>query len=239
MISKLRHTGIVVRNLEQAIVFYEALGFNTWKREIEQGLFLETVVGLEGACVETAKLKAPCGALLELLQYNGHPVQMEISPQPSNQLGCSHIALTVGSIDEMLECVQNQGGSIVNPPSTAPNGKVRVAYCHDPEVNLIELVEELVYVLGRGAASSGDATLVGHEDVLAEFDERFVGKKAGGVGAVTLASSAYTAATDGCSAVDEPDKVLHIRIDRLLHVGHIDSPVPMPHNTKFDLPSIG
>ena len=107
MISKLRHTGIVVRNLNQSVVFYEALGFKTWKREIEQGQFLETVVDLKNVRVETAKLKAPCGALLELLQYHSHPVQMEISPQPSNQLGCSHIALTVGSIDETLECVQS------------------------------------------------------------------------------------------------------------------------------------
>jgi catechol 2,3-dioxygenase-like lactoylglutathione lyase family enzyme len=143
MISKLRHTGIVVRNLEQAIVFYEALGFKTWKREIEQGQFLETVVDLKNVRVETAKLKAPCGALLELLQYHSHPVQMEIFPQPSNQLGCSHIALTVGSIDKALECVQSCGGSLVNSPGTSPDGTVRVAYCHDQEGNLLEIVEEL------------------------------------------------------------------------------------------------
>jgi len=143
MISKIRHTGIVVRNLDQAVAFYEALGFKIWKREIEQGEFLETVVGLKGACLETAKLKAPCGALLELLKYHSHPVNQETKPQPSNQLGCSHIALTVDLIEKALEYVQNQGGSLVNPPSIAPNGKVRVAYCHDPEGNLMELVEEL------------------------------------------------------------------------------------------------
>ena len=143
MISKLRHTGIVVRNLNQSVVFYEALGFKTWKREIEQGQFLETVVDLKNVRVETAKLKAPCGALLELLQYHSHPVEMEISPQPSNQLGCSHIALTVGSIDKALKCVKSCGGSSVNQPATAPDGTVRVAYCHDPEGNLLEIVEEL------------------------------------------------------------------------------------------------
>ena len=143
MISKLRHTGIVVRNLNQSVVFYEALGFKTWKREIEQGQFLETVVDLKNVRVETAKLKAPCGVLLELLQYHSHPVEMEISPQPSNQLGSSHIALTVGSIDKALECVQSCGGSLVNQPATAPNVTVRVAYCHDLEGNLLELVEEI------------------------------------------------------------------------------------------------
>ena len=144
MITKLRHTGIVVRNLETAIAFYEMMGFKIWKRELEQGRFLGNVVGLENARVETAKLKAPCGALLELLEYRSHPVQMEISPQPSNQLGCSHIALTVDSIDGALECVQKGGGSLVNPPATTPDGKVRVAYCHDPEGNLLELVEEIL-----------------------------------------------------------------------------------------------
>ena len=83
MISKLRHTGIVVRNLDQSVVFYEALGFKTWKREIEQGQFLETVVNLKNARVETAKLKAPCGAMLELLEYQSHPDRLIIKKQSS------------------------------------------------------------------------------------------------------------------------------------------------------------
>ena len=140
MISKLRHTGIVVRDIESALKFYKSLGFETWKRELEQGPFLEKIVGLKGARVETAKLKSPCGALLELLCYHSHPIKQEIQPQPSNQLGCSHIALTVNSIDETLRFIHNQGGSLVNPP--AVNEIVRVAYCHDPEGNLLELVEE-------------------------------------------------------------------------------------------------
>jgi len=143
MISKLRHTGIVVRNLDQAVGFYEALGFQVWIRALEEGPFLETLVGLEGAKVETAKLKARCGAVLELLQYHSHPQQRDINTQPSNQLGCSHIAITVDSIDAALECVQSRGGSLVNQPAMAPGGKLIVAYCHDPEGVLLELVEEL------------------------------------------------------------------------------------------------
>lgn len=141
MITKLRHTGIVVRDLNRGVAFYEALGFSTWTREIEQGPFLELVVGLAGARVEIAKLKSPCGALLELLQYLSHPVYRDISPQPSNQLGCSHIALTVDSMDAALEIVQKYGGALVNLPAINHSATVRVAYCHDPEGNLIELVE--------------------------------------------------------------------------------------------------
>jgi len=143
MIKNIKHTGIVVRNLDKAVSFYEGLGFKMWKRAMEQGAFLDTVVGLKKARVETSKLKAPCGALLELLQYHSHPINQKICFQPSNQLGCSHIALTVKSIEEALDYVQSRAGSLVNPPVTAPEGKVRVAYCHDPEGNLLELVEEL------------------------------------------------------------------------------------------------
>jgi catechol 2,3-dioxygenase-like lactoylglutathione lyase family enzyme len=143
MIKFIRHTGIVLRNLDKGVIFYESLGFKTWKREIEKGKFISTVVGIEKVEIETAKLKAPCGALLELLEYQTHPKQKEISPQASNQLGCSHIAMTVGSIDKTLEFVHSCGGSLVNPPATSTDGTVRVAYCHDPEGNLLELVEEL------------------------------------------------------------------------------------------------
>ena len=81
--------------------------------------------------------------MLELLQYHSHPAKKDVYLQPSNQLGCSHIALTVGSIDKTLECVHSCGGSLVNQPATSPDGTVRVAYYYDSEGNLLELVEEI------------------------------------------------------------------------------------------------
>ena len=142
MITKIRHTGIVVQNLEQAARFYEQLGFVLWKQEMESGPFLDQVVGIRAARVETAKMKAPCGSMIELLQYHSHPLSKKIEPQPSNQLGCSHLAFTVTSIEEALSTIQSAGGSLVNQPALAPTSQVRVAYCHDLEGNLLEIVEE-------------------------------------------------------------------------------------------------
>lgn len=141
MICRIRHTGIVVRDLNRAAAFYEALGFQTRSREQEEGPFLEQVIGLEEVRVETAKLKSPCGNSIELLQYHSHTDQKEVELQPPNQLGCSHIAFSVVSIEDSLALVQRLGGSQVNPPAT--NGTVRVAYCHDSEGNLLEFVEEI------------------------------------------------------------------------------------------------
>lgn len=143
MIKNTRHTGLVVRDIDKASKFYEALGFKLWKREIESGDFISRVVGIENVRVETAKFKAPDNSMLELLQYHSHPIQKEISKAPSNQLGCSHIAFTVGDIHQTCKFIVDMGGDIVNPPAISSNGLVKVAYCHDPEGILMELVEEI------------------------------------------------------------------------------------------------
>lgn len=143
MIRNIRHTGVVVRDIDKAVRFYEGLGFFTWKREIENGSYIDNIVGLKNAKIEIAKLKSPCGGLLELLQYHSHPVENKIKKQLSNKLGCSHIAFTVKNIDDVIEYIQDNGGSIVNLPETPSGDKVRVAYCHDTEGVLIEVVEEL------------------------------------------------------------------------------------------------
>ena len=48
MITEIRHTGIVVRNLEKAVQFYEGLGFELWKRDMENDPFIEKLVGGTG-----------------------------------------------------------------------------------------------------------------------------------------------------------------------------------------------
>ena len=143
MIKAIRHTGIVVRDLEKSTEFYRALGFVEDNRALEEGDFIDTVVGLQNTKLEWVKLKAPDGSLLELLKYHSHPKQKEIAKQKSNQLGVSHLAFSVSNIDTICEKIEEIDGSIVNPPALANNKKVKVAYCHDNEGNLIEIVEIL------------------------------------------------------------------------------------------------
>lgn len=143
MIRNTRHTGLVVRDLERSVSFYQALGLKVWKREVETGHFIDAVVGIPNVKLEWAKLQAPDGSLVELLQYHSHPCSQPVSPAVSNHLGCSHIAFTVDDLSAACALVGRLGGSMVNPPAAAPGGGVRVAYCHDPDGILMELVEEL------------------------------------------------------------------------------------------------
>ena len=143
MISRTRHTGLVVTNMDASISFYENLGLRVWKREVESGDFISHLVGLENVVIETAKLKVPDGSLLELLEYKSHPTEPMMPIYLANKHGCSHVAFTVGAIEEMALKVVHNGGSIVNAPVLSANGLVKVMYCHDVDGILIELVEEL------------------------------------------------------------------------------------------------
>jgi len=143
MIKSIRHTGIVVRDLQKVANFYRSLGFVDFSQDTEEGSFIDQVTGLINTKLEWIKLKAPDGYLLELLKYHSHLESEHISQQRSNKLGCSHIAFTVENIDKTCKIIRWLGGSVVNPPATTNNNKVKVAYCHDIEGVLMEIVEIL------------------------------------------------------------------------------------------------
>ena len=141
MIKDVRHTGIVVRDLELMSTFYRNLGFTDEAKAIEEGSFIDQVTGLDNVRVEWIKMRSPDGYLIEMLQYHSHPITTEVKKAGSNQLGCSHIALTVFDINSAIKQVVALGGSLVNKPVESNDGAVKVSYCHDPEGILIELVE--------------------------------------------------------------------------------------------------
>jgi catechol 2,3-dioxygenase-like lactoylglutathione lyase family enzyme len=145
MVLNTRHTGFVVLDLDKFIKFYKGLGLSLVSRMIEEGDYIDKLVGLDGVKLEWAKLSISDGSLIELLQYHTHKelVQKNDAFQLPNSLGCSHIALTVRSIDEAIEYICMSGGAIKNPYQTSPDGKVKVAYCFDMEGNILEIVEIL------------------------------------------------------------------------------------------------
>jgi catechol 2,3-dioxygenase-like lactoylglutathione lyase family enzyme len=123
-------------------MFYEGLGFVVDRQLTESGEFISHVVGIPNVKIETVKMKSPDGGLIELLQYLTIDNDTLVVKQFSNQLGCSHLAMTVHSIDEFCVLIQNLGGSVVNSPIKSHDGKVSVAYCHDNEGILLEIVQE-------------------------------------------------------------------------------------------------
>ena len=141
MNATLRHTGLVVVDLDRAVEFWcSALGFKVWRRMEESGRTLDSVMGLEGVLVTTVKLIDPNGGLLELLHFHSHPDIPEWTGVPFST-GLTHIALTVDDVEAVCKKVVDLGGSH-HPVGISSDGRVKMTVCRGPEGLLLELVGE-------------------------------------------------------------------------------------------------
>lgn len=140
---RLRHIGIVVRDLEKSVKFYEDLLSLVLVNEmLEEGKYVEDLVGIQDASIKWAKLKAQDGTVFELLEYQNTQTQ-DKDNYPANRLGCSHVAISVENIELIYEKLQGYGCKCNSKPLFSPDGKVKVMYCHDIDGTILEIVEEL------------------------------------------------------------------------------------------------
>ena len=144
MIINIRHTGIVVANMDESKRFYrDLLGFTIQKQMLETGEYISAVLHAAGTEVKTVKMSAPDGQLIALLEF----VSSKNKPRPRaiHDVGISHVAFTVRNLDEEHKRLQNAGISFLSAPQASPDGYAKVVFCRAPERTYVELVE----VLGR------------------------------------------------------------------------------------------
>jgi methylmalonyl-CoA epimerase len=132
MFKKIDHIGIAVKNLEEALQFYEEiLGLKSTKIEI----------------VEDQKIKAallPLGeSKLELLQATDadSPVAKFIEARGE---GVQHIALRVNNIEEILKRLDEKGVRLIDRVPRYGAGGARIAFLHPKSTFnvLLELCEK-------------------------------------------------------------------------------------------------
>lgn len=143
MITTIRHTGLVVANLEEALTFWcDLLGFAVAKRMEESGPHIDAMMGLRDVRLTTVKLAAPDGNVIELLHFHSHDDMPTWQGEPYST-GLTHIAMTVEDLDATLAMLRTVGVESVAPPQLSPDGYAKVTYCKGPEGVLLELVEVL------------------------------------------------------------------------------------------------
>ncbi len=143
MITQIRHTGLVVADLEGALGFWcDLLGFRVVKRMDESGPHIDAMMGLKDVLVTTVKLATPDGNLIELLHFHSHPNQPAWAGTP-HSTGFTHIALTVDDLDAVCQKLAEAGVTFNAPPQLSPDGYAKVTYGRGPEGVLLELVEVL------------------------------------------------------------------------------------------------
>ena len=143
MINGVRHTGIVVNEIENAIKFWvNLLGFKVVVDQIEEGEFIDKLLGLENVSVRTVKLAAQDGSLVELLHFISHESLSTWDGNPY-KTGLTHIAFNVADISNVVSILEHNGYAQVNRYQKSLSGKVLVCYVKGFEGLLLELVEQL------------------------------------------------------------------------------------------------
>lgn len=143
MITQLRHTGLVVADLDKALHFWrDVLGFQVARQMEESGPHIDAMMGLQNVRVTTVKLTAPDGGMIELLHFHSHPDRPVWTGTP-HSTGFTHVAMTVADLDDSYKKLSSAGVVFKAPPQYSPDGCVKVIYCEGPEGILLELVEML------------------------------------------------------------------------------------------------
>ena len=142
MVKNIRHTGIVVNDLNASLRFYQQLlGFEIVRRMDESGEFISRILAMTDIKVTTVKMAVTDGAMIELLYYYSHPRGQV--PRNLCDVGVSHIAFTVNNLDSEYVRLSNEGVLFNSAPQLSPDGYAKVAFCRAPEGTFIELVEVL------------------------------------------------------------------------------------------------
>jgi catechol 2,3-dioxygenase-like lactoylglutathione lyase family enzyme len=118
------------------------------KQATISGRWIDSVTGLADVVADVAFLEAPSGASIELLCYRSPQAVRPSRLGEPNTPGLRHIAFRVSDLDGLVAAMTAAGIAFFAPPQQVPAVQVdyvdqrkRLAYCRDPEGNLLELCE--------------------------------------------------------------------------------------------------
>ena len=125
------HVGLTVSNLARAQEFYaRALG-------LELQLAFELPGGAQGAM-----LRSPGGARIELFEVAESEIGVSgVDPRVAmHTRGFGHVAFELDDLDGGYATVMAAGAGEVWPPRPSPEPGRRMAFVHDLDGNLVELI---------------------------------------------------------------------------------------------------
>jgi len=117
------HTCYRIGDIDRSVAFYEALGMKEMMRMPIRDEAINVFMGYEDD-----------GARLELT-YNFGVDSYELGT------GYNHIAVTVGSLDDVLPALAEKGIDPEKPPYTVREGGNRICFVRDPDGYRVELIE--------------------------------------------------------------------------------------------------
>jgi catechol 2,3-dioxygenase-like lactoylglutathione lyase family enzyme len=137
------HVGVIVDDLDAAIEFFVALGFEPGGRGFVEGEAVDKIVGLDGVRSEFAFVRTPDrSGSLELIK--NHAAADADGPQslPANRLGYRHIAIEIEDLYGIVDQLRQRGFDLVGEVVDFEN-VYRLCYVRGPEGMIVELAEKL------------------------------------------------------------------------------------------------
>ena len=145
--AQFRHIGIVVKNIDKSIKFYQKY-FN-FKIEIEMnegGKYLDSLWNTKNSKIKTVKLSDKtngiCLELLEIINVNG--LSKRKKSLKIHDLGITHFALTVNDLEKIYLNMKKNKVQFLGKPVVTIDKKAKVVFCKDPDGCFIELVQVII-----------------------------------------------------------------------------------------------
>jgi catechol 2,3-dioxygenase-like lactoylglutathione lyase family enzyme len=154
-IRRMDNVGIVVEDIDAAIVFFTELGLELEGRVPVEGDWADRVTGLRGMRVEIAMMRTPDGhSRLELSRFLAPPVVADHRNAPVNALGYLRVMFTVEDIDDTLARLGKRGAKLVGE-LVQYEDMYRLCYIRGPEGILVGLAQQLDQKASRANPMKG------------------------------------------------------------------------------------
>ncbi len=149
--TRIRHFGIVVSDIERSLLFYrDLLGLSVVRSMSESGDYIDNMLALDDVRVKTVKMASEGdSALVELLEFDSHRRGRGLDRE-IYAIGPSHVAFTVDDLEAVRRRLAAADVPFNAAPQESPDGYAKVTFCKDPDGTPVELVE----VIGRPASAA-------------------------------------------------------------------------------------
>lgn len=169
---RMDNVGIVVEDLQAAITFFAALGFELEGEMAVEGQWVDRVVGLQGVKNDIAMMRTPDGhGRLELMRFRHPEATAGGQHAPVNALGIRRMMFAVTGLEEIGARLQKLGaeplGEMVEFLDINRQG-YKLWYLRGPEGIMMALAEQ---VRNSPAADAKKPSLLRMDNVLIVMDE--------------------------------------------------------------------
>ena len=140
-ITSFRHSGIVVKNMEDSMNFYcDLLGHKVIVDFTEEGKYFDDLIGMNEAKARVVKAGLPDKTFVELIQFLNHDYyQKEFTG--FNFRGVNHICFTDDDIEDTHSRLVENGIKFITRPLASDFDPVKTCFCYDPDGTLVQFVE--------------------------------------------------------------------------------------------------